>query len=208
VKEIPIIIYTLQQFQKNKHIDRIVIACIAEWHPVLRAYSREFDISKLEYIAEGGATGIESIRNCFNSLTDSVDSDIVIIHDGNRPLVDDSIIESNIEATKRVGATTTYIDIHDGIVKVDDSLRIQESDFVRNYMKSTQTPHGFQTGLLKEVFAKIDDDNKYISLADAAAKLGYEVNLVKGSEINFKITTPNDLVLFEAILNTRFGNVQ
>lgn len=207
VNEIPIIIYTLQQFQKNKNIDRVVIACVPEWQPVLRAYCKEFDISKLENIVDGGETGLESIKNCFTSLENKNDSDIVLIHDGNRPLVDDDIINRNIEAAGQAGVTTTYIDIHDGIVKVDESQHIVKSDFKREDIKSTQTPHTFTYKAAQEVLSKIDDGAKYISLADAAAKMGYDVALIKGSEVNFKITTPNDLVLFEAILNTRFSNV-
>lgn len=208
VNEIPIIIYTLQKFQNNKDIDKIIIACIKEWQPMLRAYSKEFNISKLEKIIDGGATGIESIQNCFNALESTKDNDIIMIHDGNRPLVDDDIIKRNIEAAKNIGATTTYIDIHDGIVKIDNAFNIVESDFKRENLKSTQTPHCFKYKILKNIFSKIDNVDKYISLADVAARLGYDLALIKGSEINFKITTPNDIVLFEAIINTRFGNVQ
>lgn len=207
VNEIPIIIYTLQQFQKSKHIDRIVIACLNEWQPVLRAYAKEFNISKLEKIVDGGATGIESIQNCFNTLENCRDDDLIMIHDGNRPLVDDDTIERNIHTASAVGVTTTYIDIHDGIVQVDDSLNILNSDFNREYIKSTQTPHCFKYEILRTIFPKIDHVNKYISLADAATRLGYDIGLVKGSELNFKITTPNDRALFETIVNMRFGNV-
>lgn len=208
VNEIPIIIYTLQQFQNNKNIDSIIVACIKEWQLMLRAYSQEFKISKLEKVVDGGETGIESIRNCFDALEQNEADDIIMIHDGNRPLVDDDIIERNIEAAKKSGATTTYIDIHDGVIRVDENLNIQKSDIKRDDIKSTQTPHSFKYGVLKSIFPKIDNTNKYISLADAATKLGYDINLAKGSEINFKITTKNDLAMFESIINARFGNVQ
>lgn len=207
VNEIPIIIYTLQKFQENENVDRIIIACIEEWQPVLRAYSKEFNISKLKKIVNGGLTGIESIKNAFYEITEDSE-DIVIIHDGNRPLVDDMIINSNIAAAQETGATTSYIDIHDGIVKVDEDLKIQKTRLKRSQVKSTQTPHAFSYKILKEIFPKIDDSEKYISLADAAVKMDYPVALVKGSELNFKITTPNDLSMFESITNARFGNVQ
>lgn len=210
VNDIPIIIYTLQQFQKSEYIDKIVIACLKEWQPILRAYSKEFNISKLQTIVEGGETGIDSIHNAFNGLSDDSDNDndIVIIHDGNRPLVDEQIIKNNVETVKKYNcATTTYIDIHDGVVRVDSNLNIQKSDLRREDIKSTQTPHGFNYKNLKEIFGKITDSSWYISLADAALNLGYDVKLVKGSELNFKITTPNDLTLFESIVNIRQGNV-
>ena len=203
VNEIPIIIYTLQKFQNNKSVNNIVVACLEEWQPMLRAYSKEFNISKLTKIVNGGETGIESIKNAFSE----VDDDVVLIHDGNRPLVDDKIIDKNIEVAKKIGATTTYINIHDGIIKVDADLHIKDASLDRAKIKMTQTPHTFTREVLLEVFSKIKDPNKYISLADAAAKIGHEVALVEGSEINFKITTQNDLSMFESITNTRFGNV-
>ncbi len=207
VNEIPIIVYTLQKFQNNKNVDRIIIACLKEWQPVLAAYAKEFHISKLEKVVDGGATGIESIQNCFKVLGEQQEDDLVMIHDGNRPLVDDDTIERNIEAANKAGATTTYVDIHDGIVKVDDSLRIQESGFKREYIKSTQTPHCFKHKIIESIFSKMHNGEEYISLADAAVNMGYEVALVKGSEINFKITTSNDKDLFESIINTRHDNV-
>lgn len=208
VNDIPIIIYTLRQFQKSEYIDKIVVACLKEWQPVLRAYSKEFNISKLQTIVEGGETGIDSIYNAFNGLSDNDDNDIIVIHDGNRPLVDEQIIKNNIEMVKKYNcATTTYIDVNDGIVRVDSNLNIQKSDLRREDIKSTQTPHSFNYKNLREVFGKIFDSSRYISLADAALNLGYDVKLVKGSELNLKITTPNDLTLFESIVNIRQGNV-
>ena len=203
VNEIPIIIYTLQKFQNNKSIDNIIVACLEEWQPMLRAYSKEFNISKLKKIVNGGETGIESIRNAFSEADDG----IILIHDGNRPLVDDRTIDNNIETAKKVGATTTYVDIHDGIIRVDDELNIKDASLDRSKIKMTQTPHTFTHEVLTDVFSRIEDPSKYISLADAAAKFGNEVALVKGSELKFKITTQNDLSMFEAITNARFGNV-
>lgn len=208
VNDIPIIIYTLRQFQKSEYVDKIVVACLKEWQPVLRAYSKEFNISKLQTIVEGGETGIDSIYNAFNGLSDNDDNDIVVIHDGNRPLIDEQIIKNNIEMVKKYNcATTTYIDVNDGIVRVDSNLNIQKSDLRREDIKSTQTPHSFNYKNLKEVFGKIFDSSQYISLADAALNLGYDVKLVRGSELNFKITMPNDLMLFESIINTRQSDV-
>ena len=210
VNDIPVIIYTLQRFQKNKIVENVIVACLKEWQPVLRAYGKEFNITNLKHIVNGGSTGVESIKNAFNAIEDAKDDDIVLIHDGNRPLVDDDIIENNITSAKKTGVTTTYTDIHDGVIKVDKSLKIQKSDITRDDIKSTQTPHCFKYKTLKKIFSEIDDVDfsKYISLADMASRLNYEVALVKGSDLNFKITTPDELALFEAIINSKYGNVQ
>lgn len=198
IDNIPIILYTLKIFQDNTNIDKIVVACIPDWQPILRAYIEEFGITKIDKIVDGGATGFESIYNCFCKIKNN-DNDIIIIHDGNRPLISDDIIDSNINEMKNNKATTTYIDIHDGIVNVDASLNIVKSDLRREYIKSTQTPHCFKYVVLKDIFEKTKDMSKYISLADAAVNYGYYVKLVKGSEINFKITTQNDLEMFKVL---------
>lgn len=205
VKNIPIIIYTLQQFQNNKNIDEIVIACLKEWQPMLRAYVQEFTISKVISIVDGGETGIDSITNCFNEIEHK--DGIVVIHDGNRPLVSDSIIDRNLEMAKEYGATSTYIDIHDGIIKVDADLNALPTDIRRQDIKSTQTPHAFQYTVLRRIVDEITDSSLYISFADAALKLGHDIGLVEGSETNFKITTKNDLAIFEAMVDERFKGV-
>lgn len=206
VNEIPVIIYTLQQFQKSTAVDEIIVACLSEWQPVLRAYAEEFDISKLVAIVSGGKTGIESIQNAFTEVNCTNEDDLVMIHDGNRPLIEQDVIERNIDTAKEIGATTTYIDIHDGIVRVDEALNILKSDFKREDIKSTQTPHSFKYSVISSVLSEIGNA-EYISVADAATRLGYDVGLVRGSEMNFKITTPNDLRIFESVINSRQKNV-
>jgi 2-C-methyl-D-erythritol 4-phosphate cytidylyltransferase len=203
VNEVPIIIYTLINFQKCDSISRIIIACLKEWQPILKAYIKEYRITKVIDVVEGGETGIDSIKNCFNAVTSTTADEIILIHDGNRPLVTEDIIKSNINDASKFGATSTYIDVHDGVVMVDDKLNITNSSIRREDIKSTQTPHTFKYNVLKDVFSRINNKNNFISLADAAAQFGYEVKLVKGSELNFKITTKNDLKIFESVMNKR-----
>ena len=92
-------------------------------------------------------------------------------------------------------------------MKVDENLKIQKAKIDRSEIKSTQTPHSFSLETAKDILSKIDNYEKYISIADAAVKMDMEVVLVKGSELNFKITTPSDLSMFESITNARLGNV-
>lgn len=201
VNDTPIIIYTLLRLQESKHIDRIVIACLKYWKPILHAYCKEYNITKADTIVDGGKTGLESIKHCFEAIGDLDEDVTVTIHDGNRPLVDDETIKNNIAEAKRSGATTTYIDIHDGIIGVDDNLNITDSSLRREHVKSTQTPHCFRYDILKGIFSKLDPvKSSYISMADAAVNLGYTVKPVHGNEFNFKITTRSDLSLFKAIL--------
>ena len=85
----PVIIYTLEAFQNHREIDSIYVVCLEGWHDILWAYAKQFGITKLKEITVGGASAQESIRNGVMTLKDISDDDIVVIHDGVRPLVDD-----------------------------------------------------------------------------------------------------------------------
>ena len=89
----PVIVYTLESFQKHPMIDSVVTVCLDGWHDVLQAYARQFGISKLTRIVPGGATAQESIRNGVYALEgECADNDIIVIHDGIRPLVDAEVL--------------------------------------------------------------------------------------------------------------------
>ena len=87
----PVLIYTLESFQKHPMIDAIEVVCIDGWHDILWAYAKQFNIDKLKWVVSGGITGQESIRNGVYNLEGKADSeDIIVIHDGIRPLVDET----------------------------------------------------------------------------------------------------------------------
>lgn len=89
----PVIIYTLEGFQRHPQIDAIEVVCIDGWHDVLWAYAHQFNITKLKWVISGGNTGQESIRNGVFNLEGKVgDEDIIVIHDGIRPLVDETVL--------------------------------------------------------------------------------------------------------------------
>ena len=89
----PILIYTLEGFQKHPLIDAIEVVCIDGWHDVLWAYAKQYGIDKLKWIVSGGKTGQESIRNGVYNLEGKANSDdVIIIHDGIRPLVDETVL--------------------------------------------------------------------------------------------------------------------
>ena len=93
----PVIIYTLEAFQKHPEIDFIQVVCIDGWHDILKAYAKQFSITKLINVVSGGNSAQESIRNGVNSLKDICkNDDLVIIHDGVRPLVDDFVLSDVI----------------------------------------------------------------------------------------------------------------
>ena len=99
----PILIYTLEGFQKHPQIDEIGLVCLDGWHDVVRAYAKQFNIDKLKLIISGGETAQESIREGVYYLEGKCsEEDTIIIHDGIRPLVDDSVLSDVIMKSENI----------------------------------------------------------------------------------------------------------
>jgi 2-C-methyl-D-erythritol 4-phosphate cytidylyltransferase len=111
VQDKPIIIYTLEVFQKHPNIDAIEVVCLDGWVDILHAYAKQFGITKLEKVVLGGETGLQSIRNGLFDLSEryTSDDDIIIIHDAIRPMIDMDIISmgmtNDFEVAIEEGAT-------------------------------------------------------------------------------------------------------
>lgn len=203
VNDIPIIIYTLQRFQDDKSIDKIIIACLKEWQPALLAYKKEFNIDKLEWIVEGGGTGAESIVNCLNKLSEEYSSDTtIIVHDGNRPLVSHDVIKDALEVYEKYGNAIACLPSTEVLLSVsDESPHCSGKSLNRDAIKRTQTPHVFALGEVSQLYE--DSFKKGLSPVapcDAALLNNHPVYLSKGSELNFKITTPEDLRILKALI--------
>ena len=146
VNEKPVIAYTMEAFQEHHAIDEIVVVCLAGWQPILEAYAKQFNISKLSAIVEGGKTGQESIYNGIKMLAEHHSkSDLVLVHDGNRPFVSSKIISDCIETAEKYGNSVAAVPCQEAMVLTEDG-RISSGNIDRNHLKRTQTPHGFTLG--------------------------------------------------------------
>ena len=106
----PVLIYTLESFQRHPMIDAIEVVCLDGWHEVLWAYARQFNITKLQWVVSGGNSAQESIRNGVYDLEGKAgDEDIIIIHDGIRPLVDDTVLSDVIQKAIQFGNGVTSL---------------------------------------------------------------------------------------------------
>ncbi|WP_316496484.1 2-C-methyl-D-erythritol 4-phosphate cytidylyltransferase, partial [Enterococcus faecium] len=112
----PIIIYTLESFQKHPQVDRILVVCKSGWEETMWAYIKEFNISKVQWVITGGSKGQESINNGVQFLKDySEDDDTIIIHDGIRPLVDELVLSDVIVKCKEFGNGVTSLPYNEQI---------------------------------------------------------------------------------------------
>ena len=93
----PLIIYTLENFERHPDIDGIAVVCLEGWHEVLKAYARQYGISKLNWILDGGADGQESTHKGITALRDVCENDdIILVHDAIRPFITEEVIADAI----------------------------------------------------------------------------------------------------------------
>ncbi len=203
INDIPVIIYTLQAFQQHPEVDEILVVCIDGWQELLWAYARQFNITKLKWIAMGGENGQESIRNGVCELQKHYnEEDIVLIHDAIRPNVSQEIISSCIAQCRLKGSAVTVIPCAEAMLLRQPGAKSSKEVIARDLLARTQTPQAFP--LKKLIWAHKEALKRGITNSVATCtlmvELGEEVYFSAGSEKNVKITTVEDIEIFKALL--------
>lgn len=205
----PVIIYTLEGFERHPMIDEIEVVCIDGWHDVLKAYAMQFGITKLKRVVSGGKTGQESIRNGVFALEGYLsDDDTVIIHDGIRPLVDKEVLTDVIVTCRKYGNAVTSMPYNEQIFVVDDELSTVKY-IPRETIRRVATPQAYKFGKLDKAYHEAFE--KKIGIYGSSytntmmADLGERLYFAAGSDKNIKLTTRDDLELFKAYLKTEGG---
>lgn len=202
----PIIIYTLEGFQRHPMIDEIEVVCIDGWHDVLWAYARQFNISKLKWVVSGGETGQESIRNGVYNLEGKIGGDdIVIIHDGIRPLVDASVLTDVIQKANKYGNGVTSLPYNEQIFIVNPENADTTKQYIpRETLRRVSTPQAYRYGRLDSAYHEAFE--KGIGIYGSAytntmmSELGETLYFAAGSDKNIKLTTKDDLEMFKGYL--------
>lgn len=199
----PVIIYTLEAFQKHPNIDAILVVCIKGWESVLQAYARQFNISKLRWIVEGGKNGQASIYNGLCRLKEDIEeNDIVLIHDAIRPLVSSEIISDCIRVCEMNGSAITAIPCAEAMLVRGEDRDKAEKMIDREKLARTQTPQAFS--LKKLLWAHKEAEKRGITNSVASCtlmvELGESVSFSAGSEKNVKLTDTDDVEIFKALL--------
>ncbi len=203
----PIIVYTLEAFQSNPLIDAIELVCLEGWTDVAKAYASQFNITKLKWITLGGTTGQESIKAGLDNLKNEIDDDdIVIIHDGIRPLIEQDVISDVINKCVEFGNAVTSTPCNDQIFVSDDSITTTKY-IPRDTLVKVTTPQAYKYGKIFEIYEKAFKENKGIGKSTYANTLMVEygeiLHLSLGSEKNIKLTTPEDIEIFKSLLHTQ-----
>ena len=209
VNDKPIIIYTLENFQKNPLINEIIIACLPGWESMLEAYALQYNISKLKTIVPGGRTGQESIFNCITKIKEMYpdQNPLVVVHDGVRAICPQDVIVDSIAVAKKYGNAVAIEPCNEAMLLVDDpEQRWSEKQFPRDLVKKTQTPHSFYLEDILKLHKLAEEKgiNASVATCTLAIEFGQKIYFSKGSPKNFKITTADDLDIFKALI--RLGN--
>lgn len=207
IDNIPVIIYTLKAFQSHREIDAIAVVCLNGWEVYLQAYANQFNITKLKWIFNSGKTNQESILNGIEGLKREgcKDDDIVLVHDGVRPLVSERIISENILKCKEFGYAVTGLVCKEAIMEVKGE-KLNTITIPREHLIRTQTPHTYRLKTLLHAHqeAKKQGIENTVASCTLIGVLGNnEQHLVIGSEKNgLKLTQTEDVELFKALKNT------
>lgn len=202
----PVIIYTLEGFQRHPQIDAIEVVCIDGWHDVLWAYAHQFNITKLKWVVSGGNTGQESIRNGVYHLEGKVDdNDIIIIHDGIRPLVDESVLTDVIIKAQKYGNAVTSLPYNEQIFVINPEDETTTRQYIkRETLRRVSTPQAYQFGKLDWAYHEAFE--KEIGIYGSSytntmmVELGETLHFAAGSDKNIKLTTKDDLEMFKGYL--------
>ncbi|MDO4175196.1 MAG: 2-C-methyl-D-erythritol 4-phosphate cytidylyltransferase [Eubacteriales bacterium] len=196
----PILCRTLQVFENCEEIDGIILVCRKQDQKIYAALCADWKISKIVKIVEGGPTREHSVLNGILAC----DSEIgyVAIHDAARPLITEDIIAEAVEQAKKDSAAAPGVPCKDSIQSVKKGRMVENID--RDDIIAVQTPQCFDIDLICAALTKaVDLGMKLTDDCGAVTAIGQPVTITKGSYENIKITTPEDVVLGEAILKGR-----
>lgn len=200
----PILIYTLESFQNHPLIDQVLLVVKNGWEDMVWRYIDQYALTKVKWVIVGGKIGQESINNGVQFLKGKIsESDTVIIHDGIRPIVDDYVLSDVILTAEEKGSAVSALPYNEQIfLKDDEESTLNYID--RNTIMRVMTPQAYRFELLVEGYDKAISEN--VGMTDSSytntmmVELGYRLYFALGSEKNIKITRPDDLLIFKALL--------
>ncbi len=196
----PMIIYTVQKFAEQLHINDIYIGIKPDWHEFMDQLLEEYQIDRQRvHVIDGGSDRNETVMNIVSAIKAKhrvKKGDIILTHDAVRPFVTEKIIEDNIIGALKYSACGTYVKCIDTIIRSNDAETV-DSTLDRSTLYRAQTPQSFDITLLDKYYNQLDDEQKS-KLTDTCSiftSVGEKIHIVDGDVINIKITTENDLII-------------
>lgn len=201
----PIIIYTLQKFEYCENIDAVVIVCHSSWKDYMESMLQRYGIKKVKVVVSGGKDRQESVLNGLKYIqaNGALDEDVIVIHDGVRPLIQENILSENIRVAMKYGNAMTVRPVIESVV-ITDKDEVGFEDFKkRDDTYSLTAPQSFKLGVLTQAYKDIEGKDTPIPLLDSAlvfTYLGNKIHIIKENNNNIKVTTPEDYYILKAML--------
>jgi 2-C-methyl-D-erythritol 4-phosphate cytidylyltransferase len=191
-----LIVYTLEVFQKNNLVDEIIISAEPYYFSLLEEIKKNFNLTKILKIVEGGEERQDSVYNALKSI-DANENDLIAVHDAARPLLPDDILTKAINTAKEKGNALVCLKARDTLLKGD---KIVKEYVDRTEMYYVQTPQIFKYGDLMKAMKKAYEKN-FIGTDESMLikQIGIDINIVEGSMLNFKVTTATDIEIFKKL---------
>lgn len=205
----PVLLYTLEGFQKHSMVDEIVCVCIEGWEEELKRHSAFYGISKLRLIVPGGASGQESIRNGVEAIREfGHPNDNIIIHDGIRPMVDEYVLTDVLKVCMEKGNAVTSLPYNEQIFLVSEEQPETTTKYIpRETLRRVSTPQAYKLEKLVWAYRKAFEEEIGIYGSSYTntmmVELGERLYFAAGSDKNIKLTTQDDLELFKGYLNSK-----
>ena len=203
IKGKPIIIYTIDNFERNPNIESILVVCNPEWVGHIKELIQKFGLKKVRWVVDGGVTSHDSIRNGIFFLKDILGpDDYVIIHDAVRPILPQAIINGMLDVAHREGNASVAVPCYETMIYTDDQVSgTKELD--RNKLMRVQTPQAYRYSLILPLYEKAESEGRHdFVYADlVAVNYGVKIFFSRGFINNIKITKPEDIPFCEYLMS-------
>jgi 2-C-methyl-D-erythritol 4-phosphate cytidylyltransferase len=197
----PIIVHTLDVFQQHPEIDAIAVAILPEFREYLERLVKRYELTKVQWIVDGGSTGQESRHNALKVIAEHNDPEsLVLVHDGVRPLIDADLVTRNIETALEFGSAVTC-------TKMTETVVVEEGEGIKDVIPRDPlwTAQAPQTFRLKDALSSYDravaeGEHDSIDTCTLMHSYGYDIRRVEGPRTNIKITTASDYYICRTFL--------
>ena len=202
----PIIVHTIEHFKKNAQIDAIVVVCVSDWIDYFKELVFKYHLQKIRRIVPGGKTGQLSIYNGLLAAKEIAqdEKNVVLIHDGVRPLINENLISRNIESVQKYGSSITSGIVKETIVEINDDGDIKTVPD-RAHSRVAKAPQCFWLDDILSAHHKALDAGRddFIDSCSMMQYYGFHLHMIDGPYENIKITTPEDFYTMRAVLQVK-----
>ncbi len=198
----PILVYSMDAYQAHPAVDDIYVVCLKGWEDIVKAYARQFGITKLKGLVPAGSSGILSLKNAVDHIREQYHKkDMILIQEATRPMVTTEMISNLLQACIERGSATICHNMNEYVQFDVSGGKPKYVD--RNAVIAMQSPEAHRLELIDQVFAVAQRQNHPLTESCCTMllyNLGYKINFIESSVNNIKITREEDIAAFSALV--------